>query len=71
MQHKFHFLKINQLIVIRDPSVVRISVSSHLNYLILLIFLIRFFKSGLGGSGPPDPSPGSATEGTCCRSMLQ
>ena len=47
-----------------NPLVVRILVSSHLNYyFILLIFLIGTERVwGVGSGPPPDPPPGSATE---------
>lgn len=42
MQAKDRILKINQLLFIRDPSVVRNPVSNHLNY-----FIFKF-RSGMG-----------------------
>ena len=45
------FLKINQLIVICDPSVVRISVSNHLNDFIILFD--SCLKGGGGGGSRP------------------
>ena len=71
VQKKFHFLKINQIIVISDPSVVRISFSNHLNY---FIEKIQVWKGGGGGGGgldPPDPPPGSATVNCCDLSIAK